>query len=736
MGRRAFDALRLMLRRSVEPGPVRHSTNAMPNDGGRAKPDRGAIEAFPLLAGAAIAVVAALRVLTLARDCWEWDELLFTAAAREGFDVRANQPHPPGYPLFVLPARLLVWLGSSPFDATLGVAAVAGIAAVVLLMFLARELGAEKEEALFCGLLWASIPAVWLHSVRPLSDPLGAAAFFLAVGLLVRQLGNPSTSGLVTAAVAAGACAGVRPQVAASLLPLAIVVALRAAGSWPGRRRAALAALAGVVATVLPYVPVVAGSGGLRQYLSASRIAAEYVTTFESPRLSQLATAALWERWLVDPFGGPLPAAAVWLAAGAGVVLARSSAAGLLAIAFLPLLAVSVATLSSWTAPRYALPLLAAAPLAASLGLTRLGRHSRRGAALLATLLLGAMAFTAAPAVVEVATRPSPPVAAMAALRDDPGLVGRPLLLAPALLVHERDLGPRVPVRMLEEGRPAGAPPGALVVTNDGGPAGLSPLRRFSYESPLLARISRGRYLVVTIWDGAGAGVLRLGVEGPGFWDAEHGLAVLTSDSQLVVEAESEVEMEATVVAGGEGARLLVESTREELTLAAGERWRLKAKANPSTRIRLEEGGARLSGWRFRGANPGAAVAFQTDDFIPASVDNPAEGAVVAGPLFVRGWCQETGGSPVRPVAFRIDGKSVEPARLVRTSRPDVAAVIPSIGDASHAGYEATFAPRAVSPGTHVLEVVFEAGDRRRVYPVRRFVLSGGAPASPAAASR
>jgi hypothetical protein len=241
---------------------------------------------------------------------------------------------------------------------------------------------------------------------------------------------------------------------------------------------------------------------------------------------------------------------------------------------------------------------------------------------------------------------------------------------------------------------------------------------------------------VVTIWDGAGAGVLRLGVEGPGFWDGGRGLAVLGSRSRLVVEAESYVEMEATVVAGSEGARLVVESNREELTLAAGERWRLKAKVGPSTRIRLEEGGAHLSGWRFRGAKPGAAVAFRTDDSIPAYVDNPAEGAVVAGPLRVWGWCQETGGSPVRPVEFRIDGKAVEPERLVRTFRSDVAAVIPAIGDASHAGYEATFAPRAVSPGTHVLEVVFEAGNRRRVSRVRRFALWGGRPASPATASR
>ncbi|MBK6406056.1 MAG: glycosyltransferase family 39 protein [Holophagales bacterium] len=179
------------------------------------------------LGWALLAAVAVLRLLTLAPDPWEWDELLFSAAARDGIDVRVNHPHPPGYPLFVLPARLLVLAGLGPFAATLGVAVVAGLAAVGLLALLARELGAGRKEALWAALLWAVVPAVWLHSVRPLSDSLGAAAFFLAVLLLLRCEGAPSGGRLVAAAMAAGACAAVRPHVAVALLPLAAVAAWR-----------------------------------------------------------------------------------------------------------------------------------------------------------------------------------------------------------------------------------------------------------------------------------------------------------------------------------------------------------------------------------------------------------------------------------------------------------------------------------------------------------------------------
>lgn len=177
-----------------------------------------------LLPLAALATVFILRLLTLARDTWEWDELLFLWAARDGVDVRVNHPHAPGYPLFVLPARLLVLLGASPFGATLGIALVAGVVAIVLVVLLARELGAGKEESLWAGLLWACVPAVWLHSVRPLTDSLGAAAFLLAVLLLVRAFQAPEGAGLVLAALAS------RPSP-----PVAAMAALREDPALRGR---------------------------------------------------------------------------------------------------------------------------------------------------------------------------------------------------------------------------------------------------------------------------------------------------------------------------------------------------------------------------------------------------------------------------------------------------------------------------------------------------------------------
>jgi hypothetical protein len=126
----------------------------------------------------------------------------------------------------------------------------------------------------------------------------------------------------------------------------------------------------------------------------------------------------------------------------------------------------------------------------------------------------------------------------------------------------------------------------------------------------------------------------------------------------------------------------------------------------------------------FRAAPPDAEVV-RYDADIPVSVDSPADRDVVARELTVRGWCQLLGGSPVEPVEFRLDGAPVRMLSLERFARPDVASVIPAIGDVSKAGYATRLDASALSPGPHVLRVTFRAADgRRRISQPVRFVWS------------
>ncbi|MBK9062404.1 MAG: hypothetical protein IPL89_04290 [Acidobacteria bacterium] len=100
------------------------------------------------------------------------------------------------------------------------------------------------------------------------------------------------------------------------------------------------------------------------------------------------------------------------------------------------------------------------------------------------------------------------------------------------------------------------------------------------------------------------------------------------------------------------------------------------------------------------------------DHGFPASIDVPAEGAVVRGALDVTGWSQTPEG-PGEIVEFRVDQDRRSPSAFTRTPRRDVAAAIPGLGSCGTAGYEARLAPLPGDAASHVLRVVFRAPDGR-----------------------
>lgn len=104
---------------------------------------------------------------------------------------------------------------------------------------------------------------------------------------------------------------------------------------------------------------------------------------------------------------------------------------------------------------------------------------------------------------------------------------------------------------------------------------------------------------------------------------------------------------------------------------------------------------------------------------IPGWIDEPAEGARVAGRVVVGGWCQERGGTPCAAVRLWVDGREVEAARIERFPRRDVEAAVPGIGDCSRAGWRVAYGPGDLAPGTHCVAaaLIGTGGRNRRVGP-------------------
>jgi hypothetical protein len=488
-----------------------------------------------ILVAAAFAVLALLRLATVAPDPWEWDEVLFMEGVRDGLDVRVNHPHAPGYPVFIRLGQSIHALGVEPFRATALAGALGGFLSTVALYLLLRELGTRRPYALVGSLFYALTPSIWLHGVRPLSDGPGAAAALFASVFLARTIAKKAARNLVFAAAFTALAAGVRPQVGLALLPAAAVAA---ALVFRRERRAApvlLAALTGVLLSAAIWIPVFRGSGGFSVWKERFDEQMQYVTRFDSPKARDVLRLPFWKRWWLDPVGHGKVAAGFLAVGLAGIALERRRA-GLVLLLFVPVTALTLGVLSTDSAPRYVLAFWAAPCALAAFALERIesSRGGRIAAPAAAMLFLAAFAALGVPAIAEVASRESPSVAVMRALRSE-GFVPRDVFVTQPLWAHANEFfGGRASV--VDELVPQRIPTGAVLIGADDRPFGVVPQRVLAFATPRLARISRGRYLRTEIFEGrAGAGVFAPTVTPPG-WQL-HGRVELPDGSTLSVRS-------------------------------------------------------------------------------------------------------------------------------------------------------------------------------------------------------
>ena len=605
-----------------------------------------------VLLAAGLLILAVLRFSTSAVDPWEWDELLFTQAVRTGIDVRIHHPHPPGYPLFIYPARAIAALGVGPFRAATIVGVAGGLLSVVATGTLLVALGASLPIAALGAALYAFVPSVWLHGVRPLTDGLGAAAFAFGAAFFVWSYRRSSPSLFVVATIVATLGAGVRPQSGALLAPVALLAAwrvIRAVRGLRGLRAIALSALCAALLSLLIWTPVVRGSGGWGAYRTAAKAQAEYIRTFDAPKPGEFLHRDLWIRWWVDPLGTRKLACAVYGIALAGLATRRRESAALLGL-YLPVAFLSMALLDKYPGPRYANAFLALPAMLAALGIDGIGaatgRFRRHVLAALGVPLVAALAWSGLRPILLVASSPSPPVAAMKRLRDAPEWKGRPVAFGGSLLVHAHEFLEGRPMREIDDDVPMYLPEGHAIAMADRLVVGLEPLEQLSFDDPLLPRISRGRYLKVSLYrvdSQIGLAVPR--VEGNGWWDGDHAVYHAGRRSALLVSGpKTPLGLGLTVAVDRSEEtpprfRFETLGSEREFEVSPGETRRMELETYPdpsglSFRLLCLSGGADIGRLVFSPRpEASSAGAGRVDTDIPAAVDEPAEGAEVRGVL-------------------------------------------------------------------------------------------------------
>ena len=320
-------------------------------------------------AGLAVLFLA-LHLPYLPQSLEDLDSINFALGVRQ-FDVARHQPHPPGYPAFILIAKTVHAVVPSEASALALVSVAGGALGVLALAALFRRID-EPDTPLRWRVAPVAVamtaPLYWFTAVRPLSDSSGLAA---ALALQALTLGAGSARGLAAAAFGAGLAAGLRSQVVWLTLPLIALRAVQELGNPKSLVPVAGAFLTGVA---LWFVPLVALTGGPSAYGHA--LFDQGVEDLGNIQmLWTMHTARDVRDALYYAFVGPWaawPLAAVALtAASAGLVRMVSHqrrALVALAVAFGPYLVFDLLFQETFTS-RYALPLVVPAAYLAVNGL-------------------------------------------------------------------------------------------------------------------------------------------------------------------------------------------------------------------------------------------------------------------------------------------------------------------------------------------------------------------------------
>lgn len=256
---------------------------------------------------AAVGIVAWVRFGHLANGPWEWDEAAFARAILD-FDLAAYFPHPPGYPGWIAIGRVFDLFAPEPLVALQWASAAFSIVALWPLAALGRRV-APPSLAVVAALVVLLAPGPSLYAVRGFSSTTAALFALAAAAVAAGGLGGRRPTAF-TALVAAALL--VRPN----LLPPLAVLWLGVAWAVRPRRRLVPGCIIAIAMGSLALAAMAMAEGGLGQVVD--------VFAFHSQRhFSRLVgnLGGVGDLGLVKGLGGGPWAAALLVAAGAGLPL-------------------------------------------------------------------------------------------------------------------------------------------------------------------------------------------------------------------------------------------------------------------------------------------------------------------------------------------------------------------------------------------------------------------------------
>jgi hypothetical protein len=372
---------------------------------------------------AAVLLLLAIRLPFVSPSLDNIDSINFDLGAHD-YDPGLFQPHPPGFPVYIAVARAIHRIVRSHAAALAAVSALFGALSAVplygLMHALLRRWGTPRWGAALACLVTLLNPTLWFNSVRPMSDItafffITSAQSLLVLALVEEKMPGPRRRLLWLAGAAiAGVSPGVRLQAIWCVGPLLLY------GVWrlPPLRLATTAVFSAALAAWA--VPMLILSGGLTRYSDSVFALLSGAVVSGEPIVGNLTlheAAARAVDVLVTPWQDHFLALAILGLAAIGAVMLVGTERRLLAlvaVVFAPY-AVYHYLLQDTATVRYAMPIVPAVALLASLPIVYAGQRIAFMKPLAVVSVVAATAAVTIPALEAYHATSSPAWQALAA---------------------------------------------------------------------------------------------------------------------------------------------------------------------------------------------------------------------------------------------------------------------------------------------------------------------------------
>jgi hypothetical protein len=220
-----------------------------------------------LIASLLLIVWVALKVPLVSPYSFEWDSAQFSLGALD-FDPLHHQPHPPGFPLWILCIKLVSSFGASPNTSQIILSALFALAAMPACFGLGRRLSGDFGGLTACALVLYS-PTLLLYSSVASTYPAEMCASCWCAYFCARLIEGEFRL-VVPIFVLLALTAGVRLGGAIFLLPVVAYALFRVGAVRHWRPITAGTAIAAIV-VFLSYLPVAINGGGYPVMIAKNR---------------------------------------------------------------------------------------------------------------------------------------------------------------------------------------------------------------------------------------------------------------------------------------------------------------------------------------------------------------------------------------------------------------------------------------------------------------------------------